>query len=92
MESEFLIVAGIGVFLLVACTLIGWAIVRTGFQQDRVRDEDPDAVWRGQMKATAAASGAMCVCPPAPTGSAGGAHPDGVLPDPECPIHRWDLA
>lgn len=124
MESEILIVAGIGLFLLVAWTLTGWAIVRTGFLRDRDRtglegrsrgaadaggdvadpahpgpvdpERDPDAIWRGQMKAAAAASGARCLCPPAsapggaPRGSA--AHSDDVVPDPDCPIHRWDFA
>lgn len=106
---EIMVVVGIGVFLMVAWTLGGWAIVRMGFTRDRdavpdrdddapaapVRpDHDPDAAWRAQMKAATAASGARCTCPAVPGQSSdpAAARPDGVVPDPDCPIHRWDFA
>lgn len=69
-------------------------------------DDDPNAIWRAQMKAATLASGARCDCPGAngaqvTTASVTGAggqsgvsdQPDaGLEPDPGCPVHRWDFA
>ncbi|GEM_PF-1350975 len=70
--------------------------------------DDPNAIWREQMKAATLASGARCDCPGArsqagvdPATQAGvvparGGDDDveqsGVEPDPGCPVHRWDFA
>lgn len=40
---------------------------------------DPNAIWREQMKAATAASGAACSCP-------------AQVSSPDCPIHRWDYS
>ena len=99
---DIMIAVAVGVFLLVAWTVGGWAIVRMGFTRDGdaartpahdAHDDgaarpahpgaaadpatDPHVIWREQMKAATAASGAQCVCPPS---------------SPDCPIHRWDYA
>ncbi|WP_238693660.1 hypothetical protein [Micrococcus sp. HSID17245] len=110
-----MIAVAVGVFLLVAWTVGGWAIVRMGFTRDGdaartpAHDDgakrpahpgaaadpatDPHLIWREQMKAATAASGAQCLCPPPPR-EAGAAEAGTTAPpsSPDCPIHRWDYA
>lgn len=112
---DIMIAVVVGVFLLVAWTVGGWAIVRMGFTRDgdaartpahddgvarpahpgAVADPatDPHVIWREQMKAATAASGAQCVCPPPPRED-GAAETGTTAPpsSPDCPIHRWDYA
>ena len=52
-------------------------------------NDDPNAIWRAQMKAATLASGARCDCPGAEEAAAVDA---AVAPDPDCPVHRWDFA
>ncbi|MCG7423452.1 hypothetical protein MHY29_11605 [Micrococcus sp. ACRRV] len=107
MPNEVLLVAGVGAALFVLWAVGGWLIVRMGFTRDRDRlpdgpgpasalpdgdgapspgrlpadpAQDPHAAWREQMKAATVASGARCTCE------------DGAVPDPDCPVHRWDYA
>ena len=52
---------------------------------------DPSAIWREQMKAATAASGAVCHCPaPREHDRTGEAGPGAASSSPDCPIHRWD--
>ena len=54
---------------------------------------DPHVMWREQMKAATAASGAQCVCPPPPREDGAAAAGTTAPPSsPDCPIHRWDYA
>ena len=115
---DIMIAVAVGVFLLVAWTVGGWAIVRMGFTRDgdaartpahdahddgaarpahpgAVADPatDPHVIWREQMKAATAASGAQCVCPPPPREDGGAEAGTSAPPSsPDCPIHRWDYA
>ena len=103
---DLMAAVAVGLFLLVACTLGGWLIVRLGFTRDADAREadglapgpggpagaaparpvpvdprtDPNAHWREQMKAATRAAGADCACP------------EGEVPSPDCPVHRWDYA
>ena len=112
---DIMTAVAVGVFLLVAWTVGGWAIVRMGFTRDgdaartpghddgaarpvhpgAAADPaaDPHVIWREQMKAATAASGAQCVCPPPPGEDGAGAAGTTAPPlSPDCPIHRWDYA
>lgn len=112
---DIMIAVAVGVFLLVAWTVGGWAIVRMGFTRDGdaartpAHDDgaarpahhgaaadpatDPHVIWREQMKAATAASGAQCVCPPPPREDGAAAAGTTAPPSsPDCPIHRWDYA
>lgn len=46
-------------------------------------NDDPNAIWREQMKAATLASGAD---------AGGGSESPDPEPDPDCPVHRWDFA
>lgn len=109
---DIMIAVAVGVFLLVAWTVGGWAIVRMGFTRDGdaapAHDDgaarparhgaaadpaaDPHAIWREQMKAATAASGAQCVCPSPREDGAAAAGTPAPPSSPDCPIHRWDYA
>ena len=112
---DIMIAVAVGVFLLVAWTVGGWAIVRMGFTRDGdaartpAHDDgvarpmhpgaaadpaaDPHVIWREQMKAATAASGAQCVCPPPPREDGAAETGTSAPPSsPDCPIHRWDYA
>ena len=102
---DIMIAVAVGVFLLVAWTVGGWAIVRMGFTRDgdaaarpvhpgAAADPatDPHVMWREQMKAATAASGAQCVCPPPPREDGAAAGTTAPPSSPDCPIHRWDYA
>ena len=112
---DIMTAVAVGVFLLVAWTVGGWAIVRMGFTRDGdavrtpAHDDgakrpahhgaaadpatDPHVIWREQMKAATAASGAQCVCPPPPREDGAAETGTSAPPSsPDCPIHRWDYA
>ena len=56
-------------------------------------NDDPNAIWREQMKAATLASGARCDCPGAGAADAvDGPESPALEPDPDCPVHRWDFA
>lgn len=55
-------------------------------------NDDPNAIWREQMKAATLASGARCDCPGADGDGDGGLASPDLEPDPDCPVHRWEFA